>query len=93
MCTCDLSPVFEVRDKRNCVLRRRAIQDGKAQHENNKTQTNRTAAARAATGSSAFPALSLTADAVCFHTGQTIAANHLCWVVEGSKEFKTIVQI
>ena len=67
--------------------------DSKARYKNDETATNPTAGARAATGSSAFFALSLAADAVCFHTGQTIAANHLCWVVEGSKEFKTIVQI
>ena len=58
-----------------------------------KTPTHRTTGAFGATASSAFPALSLTADAVCLQTGQTVAANHPGWVVEGSKEFKTIVQI
>ena len=70
---------------------RRAIPDGKAQDENNKTQTNRTAGAQAATESSVFPALSLTADAVCFQTGQTVAAKHPCWVHKESEEFKETV--
>ena len=67
--------------------------EAKARDENDKTPTNRTTGASAATGSSAFPALSLAADVVVIHTGQTIAANHPCWVVEGRKEFKTTVQI
>ena len=53
--------------------------------------TNRTAGEPAATASSACPALSLAADAVSFHTDQTVAANRLCWVVKESKEFKRTV--
>ena len=58
-----------------------------------KTPTHRTTGASAATGSSAFPALSLAADVVDIHTGQTVAAKHTCWVVKGSGEFETIVQV
>ena len=56
-----------------------------------KTPTHRTTGASAATVSSAFPALSLTADAVCLQTGQTVAAKHPCWVDKGSEEFKVTV--
>ena len=58
-----------------------------------KTPTHRTTGASAATGSSAFPALSLAAAVVVVHTGQTVAAKHRCWVVKGSKEFTTTVQV
>ena len=57
------------------------------------TATHRTTGASAATGSSAFPALSLAADVVGFHTGQTVAAKHPSWVVKGSEELKTTVQV
>ena len=70
---------------------RHAIPDAKAQDENNKTQSNRTAGAQAATESSVFPALSFTADAVCFQTGQTVAAKRPCCIDKGSEEFKVTV--
>ena len=57
-----------------------------------KTHTNRTTGARAATGSSAFPALSLTADTVGLQTGNTVAAKHPCWIDKGIEEFKVTVQ-
>ena len=82
--------MFEVRDKQNCM--RRVITEGKARDENDKTPTNRTTGASAATASSAFPALSLAADVVVIHTGQAVAAKHPCWVVKGSEEFETTVQ-
>ena len=50
-----------------------------------KTHTNRTTGARAATGSSAFPALSLTADTVGLQTGETVAAKHPCWIDKGMR--------
>ena len=71
----------------------RVLTEGKARDENCETPTNRTTGASAATASSAFAALSLEADAVGVHAGQTIAASHPGRVVEGSKEFKPTVQI
>ena len=49
--------------------------------------------AQAATESSAFPALSLAADAVCLQTGQTVAAKHPSWVDKESEEFKVTVRM
>ena len=46
--------------------------DNREQDETDKTPTDPTAGARAVTGSSAFPALSLAADAVCFHIGKPL---------------------
>ena len=69
------------------------ISEAKARDENDKTPTNRTTGASAATASSAFTALSLAADVVVIHTGQTVAAKHPCRVVKVSEEFKMTVEV